>query len=568
MSLSTTKPISICIILMGIFQISHALDIQYTNFLHDISQSISEERIIVGEQNTVAFAADTSFYYLVPKIVVMVNDESEVSACLKAGNQHGVAITFRAGGTSLAGQAISDSVLLLLSKDKWISCDYNAQTNQVKLQPGLTGEQANQFLAPHYKKIGPDPASIRWAQIGGIASTNASGICCRTHQNSYHTVADMRLIFADGTVLDTGDQSSCQAFKVSHAKLLGEIEQLAFQTRENKQLADKIRNAYTIKNTTGYSLNALIDYCDPIEIIKHLIIGAEGTLGFISQITLATLPDQQHKATAFVFYPDIKSTCQAAASLKDCPVSAVEFLDANILQEALKQPNVPAFLKNVAPSTCALLIETRADQIQDLQKNIAIVSAQLHKTNFWGAFNFTDKKEEYESYWKLRKSLLIYAGQACELGQTVIIEDVAVTRDQLAGAVQDIQKALEKYRYEKSFIFGHALDGNIHFVFAQGFDHPDDLEEYEKLMEDIAQIIVGKYHGSLKGEHGTGRNIAPFVCMEWGTDAYKTMQRIKEIFDPKNILNPGVILNADPRVHVKNLKKVLPTKKYDYSWLK
>jgi len=568
MSLSATKSILILIILMSVFQISHSLDIQYTNFLRDISHVISSDRIIVGEDETKMYAADTSFYYLVPKVVVMVNDEAEVVACLKASNQHGVAITFRAGGTSLAGQAISDSVLLLLAKDKWISCDYNAQTNQVKLQPGLTGEKANQFLAPHQKKIGPDPASIRWAQIGGMASTNASGICCRTHQNSYHTVADMRLIFADGTLLDTSDKSSCQAFRKSHAKLLGELEQLAHKTQENKQLADKIRTAYAIKNTTGYSLNALIDYCDSIEIIKHLIIGAEGTLGFIAQITLATLPDHPHKATSFVFYPDIKSTCQAAASLKDCPVSAVEFLDANILQEALKQPNAPAFLKDVSSGTCALLIETRAYNAQDLQQNIAAVSAQLHMTKFLGTFNFTDEKQEYESYWKLRKSLLIYAGQACELGQTVIIEDVAVTRDQLAGAVQDIQKVLEKYRYEKSFIFGHALDGNIHFVFAQGFDHPDDLEVYEKFMDDMATIIVGKYHGSLKGEHGTGRNIAPFVEMEWGTDAYKTMQRIKQIFDPKNILNPGVILNADSRIHVKNLKKVPATKKYDYSWLK
>ena len=170
---------------------------------------------------------------------------------------------------------------------------------------------------------------------------------------------------------------------------------------------------------------------------------------------------------------------------------------------------------------------------------------------------FTKEPFLIEKYWKIRKGLFPAVGAVRPVGTTVIIEDVAVPIASLAAATADLQAALLKHGYREAIIFGHALDGNLHFVFAQGFADGEAIRRYAALMDDVAEIIVGRYDGSLKAEHGTGRNMAPFVEMEWGRQATELMWRIKRLFDPEGLLNPGVILNADPDIHLKNFKPML-----------
>jgi D-lactate dehydrogenase len=139
-------------------------------------------------------------------------------------------------------------------------------------------------------------------------------------------------------------------------------------------------------------------------------------------------------------------------------------------------------------------------------------------------------------------------------GTTVIIEDVCFPIAKLADAAIDLQLLFNKYHYYEAIIFGHSLEGNLHFVFSQDFNSESEVKRYSSFMNEITRLVVDKYDGSLKAEHGTGRNMAPFVEDEWGSEAYKLMKEIKKIFDPQGILNPGVILNEDPTIHLKNLK--------------
>jgi D-lactate dehydrogenase len=145
-----------------------------------------------------------------------------------------------------------------------------------------------------------------------------------------------------------------------------------------------------------------------------------------------------------------------------------------------------------------------------------------------------------------------------QTGTTVIIEDVAFPLISMAAGIRDLREILEKYRYNKAVIFGHALEGNMHFVFTQDFSTSEEIDRYGNMMAEVADMVVKKYDGSLKAEHGTGRNMAPFVELEWGKDAYNLMKQIKQLFDPLNILNPGVILNDDPDIHLRNLKPIPP----------
>jgi len=514
---------------------------------------IDTERIFHDPLHTLAFGTDASFYRLIPKMVIRANDETEVSFILKECSLLSIPLTFRAAGTSLSGQAISDSVLLIAGTN-WNNYKINNDGTEIRLQPGLTGGRINSLLAPFGRKIGPDPASVNSAMIGGIAANNASGMCCGTAQNSYKTVSGMRIVFADGSILDTRDNNSKNNFLESHAKLLSDLESLANSAEEDTILADRIRKKYKMKNTTGYSLNALIDFSDPFDIIEHLMIGSEGTLGFISEIGYRTVADYPNRASSLMIFPDIQKACSAVSVMKSTPVSAVELIDRAGLKSVENENGMPDFLKTLMEGTCALLVETVAPGKDVLDKNIRIIRESVSAISTVKPVHFTDIPAEYELLWKIRKGLFPSVGAMRKTGTTVIIEDVAFPLSSLAEATSELQILLKKYEYNEAVIFGHALEGNLHFVFTQDFGTQKEIDRYAKLMDEVADLVVNKYDGSLKAEHGTGRNMAPFVEMEWGKEAYQLMKEIKHIFDPLNILNPGVILNADQEVHLKNLK--------------
>ncbi|HEY5717851.1 MAG TPA: FAD-binding and (Fe-S)-binding domain-containing protein [Motiliproteus sp.] len=525
----------------------------YTAFYNRLAEFIPESRLIRDPLRTLAYGTDASFYRLIPQIVVRAESTDEVARIITLAQQDRIALTFRAAGTSLSGQAITDSVLVQLG-DGWRGYKIGNDAATISLQPGVIGAHANRYLAPFNKKIGPDPASINAAMIGGIAANNASGMCCGTAQNSYKTVDSMKVILADGSQLDTGNPLSRDSFKQSHAGLLDALAALGAQTRANATLAERIRHKYRLKNTTGYALNSLVDYEDPFDILQHLMIGSEGTLGFIAEITYRTVPEHPNKASALIFFPTVEIACRAVAALKQTPVSAVELMDRAGLHSVETKPGMPAFIQTLGEQATALLVETRGASKQELANKVAAISSTLREFETCEPFHFTSDPQEYSQYWAIRKGLFPAVGAVRKTGTTVIIEDVAFPVEQLAEAVHDLHQLFQQYHYHEALIFGHALEGNLHFVFTQSFDTQEEIDRYEALMDAVAQLVVGKYDGSLKAEHGTGRNMAPYVEQEWGSEAYQLMWEIKELFDPNNLLNPGVLLNQDAKVHLKNLK--------------
>ncbi len=524
-----------------------------SQLIQHLRQQLPEKQIITDDLRRLAYGTDASFYRLIPQVIAVVESEDEVRAVLQAARRNKTAVTFRAAGTSLSGQAITDGVLALIGEG-FAGCEISADASRVQAGPGIVGGEVNRRLAPFGRKIGPDPASINACKIGGIAANNASGMCCGTAQNSYRTLAGLRVMLADGTLLDTEDPLSVAAFSRSHAVLLGELERLGRDTRANAALAGRIRHKFKIKNTTGYSLNALIDYEDPIDILAHLMIGSEGTLGFISRITYQTVVEDPYKASALVFFPDIRTACEAVIRLKPQPVSAVELLDRPALHSVENKPGLPAIMRELGEDAAALLIEVRAAAVDALQDKISAVHAALDGVATVEPMAFSTDPATCEMYWKVRKGTFPAVGAMRRTGTTVLIEDIAFHIENLADATLDLQALLRHHGYHEAIIFGHALEGNLHFVITQDFGDPSEVDRYARFMDDVCHMVVDKYDGSLKAEHGTGRNMAPFVEMEWGKEAATLMRRIKQLFDPDNLLNPGVILNDNPHAHLENLK--------------
>ncbi len=525
----------------------------YEQLYRDLQEFIPATRLISDPLRSLAYGTDASLYRLIPQLVVRVDNEAEMQRILGLAHTHGTPVTFRAAGTSLSGQAVTDSVLLQLG-DSWRDWRISADAATISLQPGIIGGRANRYLAPYQRKIGPDPASINSCWIGGIAANNASGMCCGTAQNSYQTLKDLRVMLADGAILDTADSASRQAFSASHGALLAQLAELGQRTRADAALTERIRAKFKIKNTCGYSLNALVDYQDPFEILQHLMIGSEGTLGFIAEITYHTVEEHSHKATALMIFSDIQTACEAVAALKSQPVAAVELMDRASLRSVENKAGMPAYFKELPETAAALLVETRAQNPLKLSAQVEGITASIATIPTVFPFQFSDRPEEFTQLWAIRQGLFPSVGSARATGATVIIEDVAVPVPQLAAMTLDLQRLFDRHGYTGSIIFGHALEGNLHFVITPDFSKPAETERYKQFMDDMCGMIVHQYGGSLKAEHGTGRNIAPFVELEWGKQAYQLMREIKRLFDPRNLLNPGVILNDDPEAHLKNIK--------------
>lgn len=540
------------------------LEGKYLEYIERISQKIEKEQIFTDKLHILAYGTDASFYRLLPKVVIKANSADEIQFLIKQAHHLSLPVTFRAAGTSLSGQAISDSILIITSR-KFTNFKLAEDKSYISLEPALTGEQANNILKDYNKKIGPDPASINAAMIGGIAANNASGMCCGISQNSYKTLKSIKLIMADGTKLDTASEKSKKKFRHKHKDFMLGLKELSKKTKADKELKALIEKKFKIKNTCGYSLNALIDFDDEFDILSHLIIGSEGTLAFIEEITYNTVEDYPNKASALIFFKNIEDACNAVSKIKLAKdnekviVDAVELMDNKALKSVQDKEGMPSYLKDFDNEVTALLIETRAGEKNQLTKQIKEIEELLNEFTTVRAIEFTTKEEEYTLFWKIRKGLFPAVGAVRKIGTTVIIEDVAYPIESLASATLELQALFEKHGYSEALIFGHALEGNFHFVFTQDFGDEKEIKRYDDFMNDVTTSVAVKYQGSLKAEHGTGRNMAAFIELEWGKTAHTLMKHIKTLFDPSGILNPGVIINDDHEAHLKNLKPLPAT---------
>jgi len=503
----------------------------------------------------VSFASDAGFYHLVPKAIVQPINEAEIIALFQFSQQHNIPLVFRTGGTSLSGQSITDGILVDLSQH-WNKIKIEGEGNLVRVQPGITGAMVNAYLTKYNQKIGPDPSSISAAMMGGILSNNASGMCCGVKLNSYHTTKYIRFILPDGKMFSTELQPDYDRFEKDCPELFAQLSDIKMEISVKQNLYHTIRKKYQTKNTVGYSLNAFIDYEHPLDILAHLLIGGEGTLAFIAEAVLETVPDHPFKLTSLLYFPNIYEACQAIVPLTNAGAVMVELMDRASLRAVENLPGMPAIVKTLPEGAAALLIEFQESSWTVLEEKVSAFLQSTANLSLCNAPVFTADKTEQDFLWKVRKGLFPAVGAIRASGTTVILEDIAFPAEKLGDAIIDLQKLFKKYQYNNAIIFGHAKDGNIHFVVTQSFNTPAEITRYDHFMREVVALVIEKYNGTLKAEHGTGRNMAPFVETEWGGDAYAIMKKIKQAVDPNGLLNPGVIINDDKNGHIKNLKEL------------
>ncbi|HKO05237.1 MAG TPA: FAD-binding and (Fe-S)-binding domain-containing protein [Candidatus Acidoferrales bacterium] len=516
-------------------------------------RTVSPERVLTRPIELIAFAADASFYRLVPKAVVLADGVEEIKALFRYSHESRIPLTFRAAGTSLSGQGVTDGILVEVARH-WRGVKVEDGGKKVRVQPGVIGGQVNQLLRPYGVKMGPDPASINACMMGGILSNNSSGMCCGVAQNAYHTLDSLKFVLPSGAAIDTADPDADEVFVAREPRLAEGILELKAEIEANSVLRERIRAKYRMKNTTGYSLNAFVDFERPSDIFQHLLIGSEGTLAFLAEAVLNTVPDLPVKYTGLLLFPDLYAACAAIVPLRDAGAKALELMDRASLRSVEEQPGISPSIKKLPAAAAALLAEFQSAEVAERAQLEQRAREAVQGLQLLEPAAFTHDPVEQALLWKIRQGTFPSVGAVRKSGTTVIIEDVAFPVERLADATIDLTKLFAKHRYDNGIIFGHAKDGNLHFVITQSFNDQAAIDQYGRFLEDVVHLVVERYDGALKAEHGTGRNMAPFVEKEWGAEAYRIMKRLKELADPENLLNPGVIINPDPKSHLKGLK--------------
>ncbi|MEU4348884.1 FAD-binding and (Fe-S)-binding domain-containing protein [Streptomyces sp. NPDC023838] len=525
----------------------------------DLTALLGAAKVLWKVSDLVRYASDASPYRFVPQVVVVAQDIDDISAVLSYAHGKGREVVFRAAGTSLNGQAQGEDILVDVRRH-WAGVELLDGGARVRVRPGTTVARVNAALARHGRVLGPDPASALACTIGGVVANNASGMTAGTTRNSYRTVASLTVVLASGTVVDTGDPRADQDLAHAEPRLCAGLLALKAEIEADPELAARIRAKYAIKNTNGYRLDAFLDGSTPVEILRGLMVGSEGTFGFISEVVFDTLPLERHLSTALLFFPTLPAAAAAVPPFNEAGARAVELIDGNTLRASVSVAGVPADWAALPRRTAALLVEFRApdeagreayeEAAARVLAGLDLVAPVASVTNA-----FTRDAEAIAGYWKARKAFVTAVGGSRPAGTTLITEDFAVPPPRLAEACEALLALQEAHGFDAA-VAGHAAHGNLHFLLAFDAADPSDVERYAAFMDDFCRLTVERFDGSLKAEHATGRNIAPFLELEWGPGATELMWRTKQVIDPDGVLAPRIVLDRDPRAHLRGLKTI------------
>ncbi|OFK06496.1 oxidoreductase [Kocuria sp. HMSC066H03] len=513
--------------------------------------------VVSGELERRAVAHDASHYLLQPRAVLRPRDESEVGRIFAAAAEAGAGLTLRSGGTSLSGQAVTDQLLVDVRRH-FKAVEVLDRGARVRVQPGVTVRQVNARLAPHGRSLGPDPASESACTLGGVVANNSSGMACGTEFNTYRTLESMVLVLPSGTVLDTAAPDAAETLRAREPELFEGLLRLRDRVRGNPESVRTVERLFAMKNTMGYGLNSFLDHEDPVAILEHLMIGSEGTLGFVASATLRTVPVHPHVATGLLVFPTVVAATSAVPELVGSHCATLELLDATSLAVSQRTGLAPPAIMDIpVDQQAALLVEYQHDTPDGVRELAQAASSTFDALELTGPVSLTTDPRERASLWTVRKGLYTTVAGNRPQGTNALLEDVVVPVDQLGGTCEELTGLFDAHGYRDSVIFGHAKDGNVHFMLNEQFDDPAQLERYERFTEEMVDLVLGR-GGSLKAEHGTGRIMAPFVRRQYGDELHSVMVELKALIDPGNRFNPGVILTEDPRAYLRDLKTAPP----------
>ena len=448
----------------------------------DLIALLGKQNVLHRAIDLVRFASDASPYRLIPQVVVQPRTTDDIVKLFRYCRENGRHATLRAAGTSLNGQSQSDDILIDVRRH-WYGAKVEDDGRRVRARPGMILGHVNAMLGRYGRRIGPDPASSNACTIGGVIANNSGGMRCTVKNDAYQTVSAMTFVTPSGAVIDTSAPDAEAAFERAEPDLAIGLLELRGQLLADRELVDRVRRKYAIRNTHGYRLCALLDGETPLEIFRRLLVGSEGTLAFVAEAVIDTVPAPSVTSVAWIPVPTIDEAVGLVSGLVGLGATAVELMVAPALTAAGQAfAHTPSYWKTLDPKAAALLVEFGAEDMRALEVLQNKVIELTSNANLIHPVEFTSVEEAVELAWHVREGLLGLIGKLRPKGSTLITEDVCFPPERLAQGARDLQELLSKHGFIPG-VAGHAAHGNLHFTLVADFGDPEDHKAVRGLHE-------------------------------------------------------------------------------------
>lgn len=504
--------------------------------LKEFQKTLGTAKILSDPPAITAYSIDASIYKVVPQAVAVIESREDLEKVLHYAKEHRVPLTARSGGTNLTGNAVGEGIILEFSHLNQI-LEVNEQARWARVQPGIVFAELNKRLAKRGWMFAPDPSSGDMCKLGGMLGNNAAGPHTLKYGATRDNVLEMEVL------LSNGNWVTAKAYRLDDPhfqKLLVEnpfLRDLIELIRRNRDLIQSKRPKVS-KNSSGYNLFDLADgLARGIFPLHQLLIGSEGTLGLAVEAKIKLVPKPAETATALIYFDRLSEIGDAVNALLPLAPSALEMMDANSLDLVGRARfGIPK------QAAAMLLVEFDASPRVKMEAVHRAITQYHLSAPMTEAFD----PENQAELWRVRKAMYptLYNYDA-KKKPINFADDVVVAADRIPELIAYLDRLFSEKGVAVA-IYGHIGNGNAHINPLLNVNDPVDFEKMVALSHEIHQTVIDRFGGSLCGEHGDGRVRAEFVKDLYGPELYTLFKRVKTLFDPKYLLNPGVKISETP----------------------
>ena len=513
-----------------------------TDLEHELRRAVEGE-VRFDPYSRLLYSTDASMYQVEPIGVVIPRHAGDVQAAIEVAGRHDAALLPRGGGTSLTGQTVNRAVVLDFSRHMNRVLEVNEEELWARVEPGLVQDELNHHVRPVGLLFGPDTSTSSRATLGGMLGNNSGGAHSIAYGLTIEHVLEVTGLLADGSRIVLGEVSPA-AFeaKMRLASLEGQVYREVARIRE--QYAEDIRRRYPRhwRRACGYSLDELVK--DRPLNMARLVVGSEGTLLTIVEAKMRLVRRPRHTALDVIHYHDIQEALESSQTILETGPYAVELTDKMILDLArgnIEQSKRMGFVEG--DPAAILIVEYAGESEAEVTGKVEALEARRAQGRFGYASHIAQDPAEQQSIWKLRKAGLgLLLGTRGDSKPIAFIEDTAVDPKHLAEFIPRFRDIMARHGAEGAY-YGHCSVGCIHIRPLINLKTERGLEQVEAIATEIFDMVL-EFGGVISSEHGDGRARSPFLERAFGPAVFQAFRDFKRAFDPKNLMNPGNLVDS------------------------
>ncbi|MBI2367426.1 MAG: FAD-binding protein [Deltaproteobacteria bacterium] len=489
------------------------------------------------------YSTDASIYQIEPIGIVVPRHKGDVQAVIEVANRLNVSVLARGGGTSLAGQTVGHSIVLDFSKYMKDVFEVNKEELWCRVQPGFVQDELNAHVRPMGLQFGPDTSTSNRATIGGMIGNNSAGAHSLTYGKTLDHVIELTVLLSDGSEVVLKDLSADTFESKSRADTLEgrvyrEIERLA-QRHKNEILA---RYPKIMRRVSGYNLDEFIK-SQPFN-LSRMIVGSEGTLATVVEAKMRLVPKPKWTAMDVIHFNDDIEALEASQAILETAPYALESTDQMILGLArgnIVQSQRLGFVQG-NPSSL-LMVEYAGETEEEVKAQVAKLEELRKRKKIGYASTLAFKPEEVKAIWGVRKAGLgLLLGTRGDKKPIAFVEDTAVEPSKLPEFIKRFRAIVSGHDTVAGY-YGHCSVGCMHIRPLINLKEESEKQKMVSIANAILELVL-EFNGAMSGEHGDGLARSHFNAKLFGPALYDAFRQVKRAFDPKNLMNPGKVVDS------------------------